>query len=86
MVARHRRGPRCPAQVTRPCHQRSDGIPLHVEELLAVTDALSPSPSAVPDTLADAVLSPGPAAAAAPTRRAGRGGRRASGGPLTSTC
>jgi ATP/maltotriose-dependent transcriptional regulator MalT len=31
-------------------HERSDGIPLHVEELLAATD------ESVPDTLADAVL------------------------------
>ena len=54
-----------PAQVTAAIHQRSDGIPLHVEELLAVIDddAMSPQSgaavgaAAVPDTLADAILS-----------------------------
>ena len=46
-------------------HERSDGIPLHVEELLAAIDedALTPQSgaavqaAAVPDTLGDAVLS-----------------------------
>ena len=46
-------------------HERSDGIPLHVEEFLAAIDedALTPQSSvavrsaAVPDTLGDAVLS-----------------------------
>jgi DNA-binding CsgD family transcriptional regulator len=53
-----------PAQVMAAIHQRSDGIPLHVEELLAVLDedALTPQSgaevhaAAVPDTLADAIL------------------------------
>nr|BFE78514.1 hypothetical protein GCM10020093_011150 [Planobispora longispora] len=46
-------------------HDRSDGIPLHIEELLAAVGAGAPTPqsgpavraAAVPDTLADAVLS-----------------------------
>jgi DNA-binding CsgD family transcriptional regulator len=54
-----------PAQVLKAVHQRSDGIPLHVEELLAAMDedALSAQSgaavraAAVPDTLSDAVLS-----------------------------
>ena len=41
-----------PADVTAAVHERSDGIPLHVEEFLAF-DA---SGRSVPDTLADAVL------------------------------
>ena len=54
-----------PAQVVAAIHERSDGIPLHVEELLAAIDedALTPQSgaavqaAAVPDTLGDAVLS-----------------------------
>ncbi|HEY3981818.1 MAG TPA: BREX system ATP-binding domain-containing protein [Streptosporangiaceae bacterium] len=54
-----------PAQVANAVHERSDGIPLHVEELLAVIDddAMTPQSgaavgaAAVPDTLADAILS-----------------------------
>ena len=54
-----------PARVVAAVHERSDGIPLHVEELLAAVDedALTPQSgaavqaAAVPDTLADAVLS-----------------------------
>jgi ATP/maltotriose-dependent transcriptional regulator MalT len=54
-----------PAQVVAAIQQRSDGIPLHIEELLAaITDeALTPQANAavqtaaVPDTLGDAVLS-----------------------------
>ncbi len=54
-----------PAQVVAAIQARSDGIPLHVEELLAAIgeDALLPQCSAavqaaaVPDTLGDAVLS-----------------------------
>ena len=54
-----------PAQVVAAVHQRSDGIPLHVEEFLAAIDedALTPQSgavvqaAAVPDTLGDAVLS-----------------------------
>jgi ATP/maltotriose-dependent transcriptional regulator MalT len=54
-----------PAQVSAAIRGRSDGIPLHVEELLAAItdDALTPQSSAavqaaaVPDTLGDAVLS-----------------------------
>jgi DNA-binding CsgD family transcriptional regulator/tetratricopeptide (TPR) repeat protein len=54
-----------PAQVIAAIHERSDGIPLHVEELLAAIgeDALTPQAgavvqaAAVPDTLGDAVLS-----------------------------
>ena len=53
-----------PARVVAAIHQRSDGIPLHVEEFLAAIDedALTPQSgavvqaAAVPDTLADAVL------------------------------
>jgi DNA-binding CsgD family transcriptional regulator len=58
------------AQLAAAVHERSDGIPLHVEELLAVNDddasssgaaggAVGPAvgPAAVPDTLADAILS-----------------------------
>ena len=56
---------RAPAQVVAAIHQRSDGIPLHVEEFLAAIDedALTPQSgaavqaAAVPDTLGDAVLS-----------------------------
>ena len=54
-----------PAQVSAAIRGRSDGIPLHIEELLAAItdDALTPQSSAavqaaaVPDTLGDAVLS-----------------------------
>ena len=54
-----------PAQVIAAIQERSDGIPLHVEELLAAVadDALTPQSNAavqaaaVPDTLGDAVLS-----------------------------
>lgn len=54
-----------PAQVVAAIQERSDGIPLHVEELLAAIDqgALTPQSgaavhaAAVPDTLGDAVLS-----------------------------
>jgi DNA-binding CsgD family transcriptional regulator/transcriptional regulator with XRE-family HTH domain len=53
-----------PARVVAAIHERSDGIPLHVEELLAGIgeDALTPQSdaavqsAAVPDTLGDAVL------------------------------
>jgi len=53
-----------PAQVVAAIQERSDGIPLHIEELLAAItdDALTPQSSAavqaaaVPDTLGDAVL------------------------------
>ena len=54
-----------PGRVVAAVHERSDGIPLHVEELLAAIDegALTPGSgaavqsAAVPDTLGDAVLS-----------------------------
>ncbi|MGN6795335.1 MAG: FxSxx-COOH system tetratricopeptide repeat protein, partial [Streptosporangiaceae bacterium] len=54
-----------PAQVVAAIHERSDGIPLHVEEFLAVIgeDAVTPQSgavvqaAAVPDSLSDAVLS-----------------------------
>ena len=54
-----------PVQLVAAIHARSDGIPLHVEELLAAVDedALTPQSgaavqaAAVPDTLGDAVLS-----------------------------
>ena len=54
-----------PAQLVAAIHERSDGIPLHVEEFLAAIgeDALTPQSgaavqaAAVPDTLSDAVLS-----------------------------
>jgi DNA-binding CsgD family transcriptional regulator len=54
-----------PAQVVAAIHERSDGIPLHIEEFLAAIDedALTPQSgvavrsAAVPDTLGDAVLS-----------------------------
>jgi DNA-binding CsgD family transcriptional regulator len=53
-----------PAQVVAAIYERSDGIPLHVEEFLAAIDedALTPQSgaavqaAAVPDTLGDAVL------------------------------
>jgi len=53
-----------PAQVVAAIHERSDGIPLHVEEFLAAIDADALTPqsgaavqaAAVPDTLGDAVL------------------------------
>ena len=55
---------RAPAQMVQAIHERSDGIPLHVEELLAAIDedTLTPQSGAaiqaatVPDTLGDAVL------------------------------
>jgi len=54
-----------PAGVVAAIHERSDGIPLHVEELLAAIDEVALTPqsgavvqaAAVPDTLGDAVLS-----------------------------
>ena len=54
-----------PAQMVQAVHERSDGIPLHIEEFLAAIaeDAPAPQPAAaiqaaaVPDTLGDAVLS-----------------------------
>ena len=54
-----------PAQLVAAIHERTDGIPLHVEEFLAAIDedALTPQSgaavqaAAVPDTLSDAVLS-----------------------------
>src|SRR5215475_9053856 len=54
-----------PAQMVQALHERSDGIPLHIEEFLAAIDedTLPPQPGAaiqaatVPDTLGDAVLS-----------------------------
>jgi len=54
-----------PAQMVQAIHERSDGIPLHIEELLAAIDenTLTPQSGAavqaatVPDTLGDAVLS-----------------------------
>jgi DNA-binding CsgD family transcriptional regulator/tetratricopeptide (TPR) repeat protein len=54
-----------PTEVIEAIHERTDGIPLHVEELLAALDeeALTPSTGAVvravavPDTLGEAVLS-----------------------------
>ena len=57
-------GRSAPAQVVAAVHERSDGIPLHVEELLAAAgdDATRPDADAalvavgVPETLADAVL------------------------------
>ena len=53
-----------PAQMVQAIHERSDGIPLHIEELLAAIDedTLTPHSGAaiqaatVPDTLGDAVL------------------------------
>jgi DNA-binding CsgD family transcriptional regulator/tetratricopeptide (TPR) repeat protein len=53
-----------PAQAVAAIHERSDGIPLHVEELLAAVDDAALEPESwpalraipVPDTLADAVL------------------------------
>jgi DNA-binding CsgD family transcriptional regulator len=53
-----------PAQLAAAIHERTDGIPLHVEEFLAAIDesTLTPQSSAavqaaaVPDTLSDAVL------------------------------
>ncbi len=53
-----------PGLLTDTVHQRSDGIPLHIEEFLAFLTASSatgshpthPAGMAVPDTLADAVL------------------------------
>jgi len=53
-----------PAQMVQAIHERSDGIPLHVEEFLAAIDGDAPArrpgvaiqAAAVPDTLGDAVL------------------------------
>lgn len=57
-------GRAAPVRIVAAIHDRSDGIPLHVEELLAAVDeaAMPPASGAdvraipVPDTLADAVL------------------------------
>jgi len=54
-----------PAQMVQAVHERSDGIPLHVEEFLAAIDedtvtarsGAAIQAAAVPDTLGDAVLS-----------------------------
>ena len=54
-----------PAQLVIAIHERTDGIPLHVEEFLAAIDENTLTPqsgaavqaAAVPDTLSDAVLS-----------------------------
>jgi DNA-binding CsgD family transcriptional regulator/tetratricopeptide (TPR) repeat protein len=54
-----------PAQMVQAIHERSDGIPLHIEELLAAIDEATLTPhsgaaiqaATVPDTLGDAVLS-----------------------------
>jgi DNA-binding CsgD family transcriptional regulator len=54
-----------PAQMVQAIHERSDGIPLHIEELLAAVDEDAGTPKSgaavqavtVPDTLGDAVLS-----------------------------
>src|SRR5262249_8269951 len=54
-----------PAQMVQAIHERSDGIPLHIEELLAAIDedtltlpsGAAVQAAAVPDTLGDAVLS-----------------------------
>ena len=54
-----------PAQLAAAIHERTDGIPLHVEEILAAIDEDTLTPqsgavvqaAAVPDTLSDAVLS-----------------------------
>jgi hypothetical protein len=54
-----------PAQLVAAIHERTDGIPLHVEEFLAAIDEDTLTPqsgaalqaAAVPDTLSDAVLS-----------------------------
>jgi DNA-binding CsgD family transcriptional regulator/tetratricopeptide (TPR) repeat protein len=54
-----------PAQMVQAIHERSDGIPLHIEELLAAIDEDTGTPQSgaaiqaatVPDTLGDAVLS-----------------------------
>jgi ATP/maltotriose-dependent transcriptional regulator MalT len=54
-----------PAQVVQAIHERSDGIPLHIEEFLAAIDEDTMTPhsgaaiqaATVPDTLGDAVLS-----------------------------
>ena len=54
-----------PAQLVAAIHERTDGIPLHVEEFLAAIDESTLTPqsgaavqtAAVPDTLSDAVLS-----------------------------
>ena len=56
---------RAPAQVVQAIHERSDGIPLHIEEFLAAIDEDTMTPhsgaaiqaATVPDTLGDAVLS-----------------------------
>ena len=54
-----------PAQLVTAIHERTDGIPLHIEEFLAAIDENTLTPqsgatvqaAAVPDTLSDAVLS-----------------------------
>ncbi len=54
-----------PARVVQAIHERSDGIPLHIEEFLAAIDEDTMTPhsgaaiqaATVPDTLGDAVLS-----------------------------
>jgi DNA-binding CsgD family transcriptional regulator len=54
-----------PAQLVAAVHERTDGIPLHIEEFLAAIDENTLTPqsgaavqaAAVPDTLSDAVLS-----------------------------
>jgi tetratricopeptide (TPR) repeat protein len=54
-----------PAEMVQAIHERSDGIPLHIEELLAAIDEDTVTPrsgaaiqaATVPDTLGDAVLS-----------------------------
>ncbi|GLI26891.1 LuxR family transcriptional regulator [Agromyces rhizosphaerae] len=48
-------GRTAPTDTVRRLHARGDGIPLHVEELLAATDERD-GDAAVPDTVADAVL------------------------------
>ena len=58
-------GQPAPAQVVQAIHERSDGIPLHIEEFLAAIDEDTMTPhsgatiqaATVPDTLGDAVLS-----------------------------
>ena len=80
-------GQRVPAQVAAAIHARSDGIPLHTEEILAAIEngvlampgsSVTVQAAAVPDTLADAVLTrAGPAGRADPAGGRGRGGHRA---------
>jgi DNA-binding CsgD family transcriptional regulator/tetratricopeptide (TPR) repeat protein len=61
-------GAAVPAAVVDVVHARSDGIPLHVEELLATVSTSDGDPVAVPETLAEAVLAR--AAALTPPARA----------------